>query len=122
MVHLIENQMQTFYLVTDMIEKFIVYHLSNVNIIHTKIFILSLIIITGIIYMMLVLFIIDTDQLTIIINPEKPTIHVGGICQLIQFMDLSHDDQLISLFIHHRNGTNYRTDDEFHSFVLINNE
>ncbi len=103
-----------------MIEMFVVYHLSFVNIVLKNIILLGLIIVILMSSMVLVLFSIDTKHLTIIKTAEKPTIHVGGICQLIQFTHLNHGNRiLIIIIIHHRSGTNYRTSDEVDPFVLI---
>jgi hypothetical protein len=50
-------------------------------------------------------------------------IHVGGICQSIQFMHLSTGDRiLIIIVMYHRNGMNHSTDGEVHLSALINNK
>jgi hypothetical protein len=112
-----------------MIKNLFIYHLLLINTILTNIFLYNLLLINTIltnislynliliilkIYIILILFMIDINRFTIIIviviNTEKHTILVGGICHSIQFMDLGHIDLLSIIIIYHRNGTKYLVD------------
>jgi hypothetical protein len=118
-VNLIQNHIQSLQLNKDMIESLFIYHRLLIHLRNTilmNIIIPNLILIILNIYIILILFIIDINQfamiLIIVINMEKHTILVGGICQSIQFMDLDHNALFIIIIIHRRNGTNYLPDNK----------
>ena len=113
MIILIKNHIHVYHRDIMSIENMFVYRLLIV--VHVKrmyiiMFNQNLVRILSII---LSLFHNDIDH-WIIIDMEKHTIHVGGICQLIPCMDQNHDDGLIivNIIIRHQNGTNYLTDDK----------